>query len=112
MIILQLDGDQLHETIENALRKVLAERAKSVENTLNRKEQKEILSIEEVCELLNLAKPTIYGLTSRRELPFFKTGKKLYFKRSELLLWIENGKQKTIQETTDDTFRDLQKSKR
>lgn len=102
MIILQLDSDQLKETIENALRRVLAEKARFTEQSKTQNDQKELLSIDEVSELLNLAKPTIYGLTSRRELPFFKTGKKLYFKRSELLSWIEKGKHKTIEETVDD----------
>lgn len=58
--------------------------------------QKEILSIAEACELLNLAKQTIYTHTSKGTLPHFKRGKKLYFRRSELLAWIENGKQTTV----------------
>ncbi len=58
----------------------------------------EILTIEQASKLLNLAKPTIYTLTSKAKIPHFKKGKKLYFKRSELLQWIEQGKQKTVAE--------------
>lgn len=80
---------------------MLAERQPGLEQTTVPIQAKELLTIEEASIFLNLAKPTIYSLTSRRELPFFKTGKKLYFKRSELLSWIEKGKQKTIEETVD-----------
>ena len=62
----------------------------------------EILNIEGACEFLNLAKPTIYTLTSKGKIPFFKKGKKLYFKRSELLQWIEQGKEKTVSEEQQD----------
>jgi len=101
MIILQLNEDQLKNALEEVLRKVLAERQPGLEQTTTPIQLKELLTIEEAAIFLNLAKPTIYSLTSRRELPFFKTGKKLYFKRSELLSWIEKGKQKTIEETVD-----------
>lgn len=56
--------------------------------------QSQILNINQAAKFLNLAKPTVYALTSKKKVPFFKTGKKLYFKRSELLEWIEAGKQK------------------
>ncbi|MEZ5031621.1 MAG: helix-turn-helix domain-containing protein [Saprospiraceae bacterium] len=101
MIILQLNENQLKNALEEVLRKVLAERQPGLEQTTVPIQAKELLTIEEASIFLNLAKPTIYSLTSRRELPFFKTGKKLYFKRSELLSWIEKGKQKTIEETVD-----------
>lgn len=51
--------------------------------------EKEILNIVEACRLLNLARPTMYTLTSKARIPHFKRGKKLYFRRSELVEWIE-----------------------
>ncbi|MGQ0826968.1 MAG: helix-turn-helix domain-containing protein [Bacteroidota bacterium] len=58
----------------------------------------EILSVDEAADFLNLARQTLYGFTSRREIPFMKKGKKLYFKRSELESWLLEGKRKTIKE--------------
>lgn len=57
--------------------------------------QPEMLSIQKTASFLNLAVPTIYGLVSRREIPFSKKGKRLYFDRTELLEWIKTGKHKT-----------------
>jgi excisionase family DNA binding protein len=52
----------------------------------------ELIGIKEASRILNLAVPTIYGLVSRRELISYKRARKLYFKRSELLQWIQSGK--------------------
>jgi hypothetical protein len=37
-------------------------------------------------------------MTSRREIPFYKKGKRVYFRKTELLEWIELGKRKTREE--------------
>ena len=39
----------------------------------------ELLSIEHAAEILSLSVQTIYGLTSRNEIPVHKRGKRLYF---------------------------------
>jgi excisionase family DNA binding protein len=57
--------------------------------------QKEILNVSEAAEFLDLAKPTIYSLTSKGVIPHFKRGKKLYFKHSVLMDWIDKGRCKT-----------------
>lgn len=52
-------------------------------------EQKEILTVEEAKDYLQLSKSGIYKLTSNRAIPFYSPGgKKIYFKRSELDSWI------------------------
>lgn len=69
------------------------------------KEQDDILTFEEMCSLLNIAKPTGYTKTSKGEIPHFKRGGKLYFKKSELITWIEEGRKKTskdIDQLADD----------
>ena len=39
--------------------------------------QEEFLNIDQACEFLKLAKPTIYTLTCKKKIPFFKKGKKV-----------------------------------
>ena len=56
------------------------------------------ISIEEACTILKKAKPTVYTLVRKRQIPHYKNGKKLYFYEDELLDWIAQGKRKTIQE--------------
>lgn len=57
-----------------------------------RNEPEELLSVDMACALLQLAKPTIYGLVSQGKLPHMKQGKKLYFVRRELMSWLEEGR--------------------
>ena len=52
---------------------------------------KRIWTIEDVALILGLSRGTIYNKTSRREIPFRKRGKRLYFIPDEILNWIEEG---------------------
>ena len=56
------------------------------------------IGIDEACEIIKKAKPTVYTLVRKGLLPCYKNGKKLYFYEDELLEWIEKGKKKTIKE--------------
>lgn len=58
-------------------------------------DENELLTIDEAANFLKLARQTVYGLTSKRAIPFFKRNKRLYFKKTELLKWIEEGRKKT-----------------
>jgi excisionase family DNA binding protein len=87
----EITGVILHVSM-NDLKGLIAD-AVAEGNHSNRASQKakeaqdEILNIQQASEFLNLAIPTIYGLTYNRKIPFFKPGKKLYFKRKELNEW-------------------------
>lgn len=61
-------------------------------------EEKEIVDVLEAAQITGLARQTIYALTSRRGIPHFKRGKKLWFRRSELLSWMLDNKRKTVDE--------------
>jgi excisionase family DNA binding protein len=54
--------------------------------------EKLFLSIDEACKFLNLAKQTVYGFTSKNEIPFIKRGKKLYFKKEDIENWLLGNK--------------------
>jgi excisionase family DNA binding protein len=58
----------------------------------------EFLTIVQASELLNLARPTIYTLTHKSEIPFIKKGKKLYFKKADLHEWLNTGRRLTRNE--------------
>lgn len=68
------------------------------------KPQSDILNITEASELLNLTVPTIYSKVSRKELPYSKFGKKLYFSRKELTEFINEGRVKTTAEIQQDAI--------
>lgn len=52
----------------------------------------EFMDIDKTTKYLKLARQTIYQLTSNRDIPFYKKNKKLYFKKSELVAWLKEGK--------------------
>src|SRR5437870_1019317 len=80
---------ELSNLIEESLKKVLIE---ANSHDRDAKYLPELLSITQAAEFLNLAKQTLYGFTSKGEIPYLKKGKKLYFKKSELLKWVNAGK--------------------
>ena len=54
---------------------------------LVRLNSKEVLDVEEVALMLNVSKSRIYHLVSSRNIPHYKHGKKVYFKKSEIEEW-------------------------
>ena len=64
----------------------------------NKKSEDEILTLDEACRFLNLQHATIYGMTSRREIPFIKKAKKLYFSKDDLTAWLKSSYRKPKRE--------------
>ena len=56
------------------------------------------IGIDEACQIIGKAKPTVYALVRKRLLPCYKNGKKLYFFEDELVECISSSKRKTIRE--------------
>ena len=77
---------QLGALIESSIRKVLADTLSGSNSAQN-----ELLTLSEACEFLHLAKQTVYGLTSKNEIPHIKKGKNLRFRRSDLNNWLKEG---------------------
>lgn len=86
---------ELHTIIEDCVRKAVG--GKTISSGSSKEEDK-IFGIQEAAQFLQLAPQTIYGMTSKREIPFLKKGKKLYFKKSELEKWLTEGRKKTRKE--------------
>ena len=66
-----------------------------MDNSSLQKEQKENtavvwLTIDELCRWLGLKKSRIYNWTSTGQIPHFKLGGTLYFKRIEIEEWMES----------------------
>lgn len=58
----------------------------------------QFLDVHEAGALLRLSPQTIYGLVHRREIPHSKKGNRVYFKKSELEKWMQEGRRRTISE--------------
>ena len=71
------------EIIQNEIKEI-----KEILLTLKR-QQKEILTVEDTAEFLDLSIQRIYKMTSNKEIPHYKPGgKKIYLKRQELEQWV------------------------
>ncbi len=65
------------------------------------KDYPEVFGIDMCCEITGYKKNTIYKLTAKNEIPFFRPGnnrRKLVFRREELLQWMTTQQQETTQE--------------
>ena len=73
----------------------------SILNASEKSGNDEFLNVQQVAELIEESVPSIYTRTSHRTIPYYKKGKRLLFKKSEILKWIETGKKRTIEEIQD-----------
>ena len=80
------------EELKICIKDTVKEALREFSNFHNDPSSDNLLSISEA------SKYTLYGLTSRREIPFIKKGKKLYFERMELEAWIMEGRKLTKHE--------------
>lgn len=62
-------------------------------------ETSDLLTVGQAATFLSLSVPTIYTKVSRKEIPVNKRGKRLYFSKQELYVWIKLGKKATEQES-------------
>ena len=49
---------------------------------------KEVLNVEEASLMLRVSKSRVYHLVSSREIPHYKNGKNVLFKKSEIEEWL------------------------
>ncbi len=66
------------------------------------KQKKEILTVEDVCQMLDIKKGSVYNLTHKRAIPFYKRGQRVYFDKDEIDRWVRSNKRKTICELKED----------
>lgn len=91
--VIVTNAQELESLIQSSVQKALAGFNPGKSN-----EEPSFLNLNEASVFLNLANQTIYGLTSKREIPFFKRGKKLYFRESDLVAWLEKGRNRSQDE--------------
>jgi excisionase family DNA binding protein len=61
--------------------------------------KKDVLNLSEACQYLDISESHMYKLTSRKQIPHFcPQGKKLYFNRHQLDLWLQQNVQTTTAE--------------
>ena len=92
-----LTFDKLPEAVSQLLEKVSHIESLLAEQKLQ-PAYDEPLNIIKAAKFVDLAVPTVYSKVSRKEIPFNKQGKRLYFYKSELEEWIKKGRKQTYME--------------
>jgi len=92
-----ISAQEFREFLKDALNEILSGQTGAVKEQLP-----DILDIKQASEYLKLKINTLYEKTSRRQIPHFKKGNKLYFHLSELQDWIKEGKVKTQAEIEEE----------
>jgi excisionase family DNA binding protein len=73
--------------------------------------QKPYLSLEEAADYLSYQKSSIYQFTSKKLIPHYKIRKKLLFKESELIEFVESHRIQTIDEIKQQAINDYTSGK-
>lgn len=82
-LLIQISKNDLQTLVRSAISDYFEANPKS-----GNPEQK-MMTIAEAADFLNIAIPTIYAKVSKKEIPFHKAGKRLYFSKKELINWIQ-----------------------
>ena len=86
--------EQRLNNIENQLSELL----KMAKAPILKEVTEEIMTVEQLSDYLTIARQTIYEKCSKKEIPYFKAGKRLYFKKSVINDWINSGRRYTTDE--------------
>ena len=69
----------------------LQKRMDAVEDSLDN--AKEVLSVEETARFMDIARSSLYKMTSDRSIPFYRpNGKMIYFEKADILEWIRKNR--------------------
>jgi excisionase family DNA binding protein len=96
----QIDPDKFKEYVAEVVRQVLSENTQPPAwNAAHADPDNEpMVTVGEAAKITNLAVNTLYDKTQARAIPYYKVGKRLYFRPSELLAWLRKGRVKTQDE--------------
>lgn len=61
----------------------------------------EVLNLDEACQFLRIAKPTLYKYIRKGQIPAFKMGRVWRFHKESLELWVKDRVQKDTQALSD-----------
>jgi excisionase family DNA binding protein len=92
--ITQISPPELQQIIESSIAKILG----STRTTAPQPEADQLFTIQQAADFLTLSVPTLYNLVSRKEIPYMKKGKRLYFSKEELTSWLRSGRKQTMAE--------------
>lgn len=106
--ITQITPPELETLIENSIKKILSTQQTELTNETDR-----WFDLNELCIYHpdKPSKPTVYGWVNAGLIPVHKGSKKLRFLKSEIDVWLKNGRKKTLAETANEAEQYLKTKK-
>lgn len=86
ILVTTLQLEDLQNLIKESIRQVLNE---NVEEKSKPEEKEEILTTEDIQRMFKVSKVTIHKWKKKMILPYYKMGRKVYFKKSEIFGLLE-----------------------
>lgn len=98
------DSEMIKELVREVaiIKTLLTEREAAKETKKAVTADKEWLNRLETQEYLGISKPGLYGLVNRKTIPNTKVNGRLMFNKTDLDVWLSNGKRLTIDEIGND----------
>tara|TARA_R110000744_G_scaffold97100_1_gene187664 strand:- start:20708 stop:21040 length:333 start_codon:yes stop_codon:yes gene_type:complete len=97
------------------VKKIVEELKALSEKGLSQIETDDPKSIDDIEIMTGFAKPTLYGYVRKNIIPYHKINGRLFFFKSEIRVWIKQGRHRTnleIEADTDTLLSNKRKSKR
>jgi excisionase family DNA binding protein len=103
--LLELSIEELELIIQQSIAKALESRLSENDGI------EEILNSKEAANLVGISVSTLYKKTADHTIPHYKRGKKLYFKKQELIGWMTKDKVQTRSELRLEVLNNLPRKK-
>ena len=95
-IIITIEKDELEDIVSRAVETALTQSGFVREQDNDPGDLNElVMRSPDVCKYLKMKLSTLYQLTHKKEIPFNKKGKTMYFKKDEIDKWVSEGRQET-----------------
>lgn len=75
-----------------AIRQMMEKKARQPELKPMGEEEREILTVKQVAQMLSIDANVIYSKCIKGDIPYFKIGKQYRFKKHEILNWVKSQK--------------------
>lgn len=102
----------LSPIIQEAVEKALARHLPLCQPPTPKQSLPDLMDIKMTAEYLHVARATVYSMTHKRAVPYYKRGGRLYFKKAELEQWVAGGRRMTVDEIKQAARESLMRGRR
>ena len=91
VVLISIPKNELEQIIERTVRKVIQESSSKISNHKDEFSNKEFLSTSQASNFLNMTNASLYKLNHENRIKYFKRGKRVYYRREDLIAYVESG---------------------